>query len=69
MSFFSYQPVVRKFDSLRNIYGSYAQIMKKMDDGKFVAGLKLDFLKAFHTEDTILLTKLSYYDIRGVPKL
>ena len=43
---------------------------RALDDGKFVVGILLDFSKAFDTVDhDILLTKLSHYDIRGVPLL
>ena len=46
------------------------KLTKALDDGKFIVGILLDFVKAFDTVDhDILLNKLSHYGIRGVPHL
>jgi hypothetical protein len=42
------------------------KIQKAIEKGKFSCGIFLDFSKAFDTDHQILLSKLSYYGIRGI---
>ena len=44
------------------------KIQRSIDDGTYSCGIFLDLCKAFDTVDhKILLAKLEYYGIRGVP--
>ena len=46
------------------------QITKSIDNGEFAVMLFLDLSKAFHTVNhSILLSKLSYYGIKGLENL
>ena len=43
------------------------KIVKALENGEFVAGIYLDFSKAFDTVDhSILLMKLEYHSIHGI---
>ena len=45
------------------------RIQKQLDAGNYTAGVFVDLKKAFDTVDhNLLLEKLDYYGIRGVPE-